>query len=186
MVRSTTPEGQPYSCPKPSVGQRSEKSFTPCRHRVRDLVTSFFDMCSTPGGASEKLGRTNLAVSGILTDYKELSVNNSIWMPWDTNVANIRDNVAPARIQRDRRSTCVCHTHPHASYIAPGRLLCSRGTDPPFRSLFYPCPYISARTLSDRFLLKFGMPAGRASGKNTWVPCPHKYVRATKNRMEGV
>lgn len=58
-------------------------------------------MCSTPGGASEKLGRTNLAVSGILTDYKELSVNNSIWMPWDTNVANIRDNVAPALVSNE-------------------------------------------------------------------------------------
>jgi hypothetical protein len=79
----------------------------------------------------------------------------------------------------------MSHSSTWASYIAPGRLLCSGGADPPFRSLFHPCPY-TQRSDSDRYLLKFGMHAGRASGKNTWVPCPTNMSAPPKSKMEGV
>lgn len=42
-------------------------------------LVSFFDGCSTPGGTNEKLGRTNLVVSGILTGLQSVKYNNSIW-----------------------------------------------------------------------------------------------------------
>lgn len=42
---------------------------------------------------ARSLGGTNLVVSGILTDYKELSCNNSIWNLDAVRFANVQERV---------------------------------------------------------------------------------------------
>ena len=115
-------QGQPSSCGP--VNQRGEY-FTPFRP---PLLTPFqassfvsFSMDARPLVArARSLGGTNLVVSGILTDYKELSCNNSIWNLDAVRFANVQERVLCPYQRRLERMHISCSST-WTSYTAPGR-----------------------------------------------------------------